>query len=46
MWEFDIIDKETQETNIIFGYTLADAFRRHPRLNPSDWECVRADYID
>lgn len=46
MWEFDIIHKTTQEKNIIFGYSLSDAFRRSPSLNPSEWECIGREYID
>jgi hypothetical protein len=46
MWEFDIIHKITQETTIIFGYSLSDAFRRTPSLNPNEWECLGREYID
>ena len=46
MWEFNIMHKITQETTIIFGYSLSDAFRRTPSLNPNEWECVGQEYID
>ena len=46
MWEFDIIHKTTQEVQIIFGYSLSDAFNRTPSLNPNEWECVGREYID
>ena len=46
MWEFDIIHKTTQEKNVIFGYHLSDAFKRHPSLDPNDWECIGETYID
>jgi hypothetical protein len=46
MWEYGLIHKQTGREEIIFGYTLSDAFRRNPHLNPNDWECDRADYID
>lgn len=46
MWEFDIIHKTTQESKIIFGYSLSDAFKRNESLNPNEWECVGMEYID
>lgn len=46
MWEFDIVNKITQEHNIIFGYSLSDAFKRSSSLNPDEWECVGQEYID
>jgi hypothetical protein len=46
MWEYGLRHRETDKEEIIFGYSLMDAFRRSPALNPDDWECVRADYID
>lgn len=46
MWEFDIIHCDTQEHKIIFGYSLSDAFKRSPSLNPKEWNCVHSEYID
>lgn len=46
MWEFDIVNKTTQEYSIIFGYSLSDAFKRSPSLNPDEWECIGQEYID
>lgn len=46
MWEFDIIHKVTEERSIIFGYSLYDAFKRSPSLNPDEWKCVGKEYID
>ena len=46
MWEVDIVNKTTGESKIIFGYSLSDAFRRSPSLNPDEWEYVSSEYID
>lgn len=46
MWEFEIMNTITKETEIIIGYSLSDAFRRTPSLNPNEWEYIRQDYID
>ena len=46
MWEFDIIHTVTNEQKIIFGYSLKDAFQRHPSLNPNEWTCEMSTYID
>ena len=46
MYEFDIYNNQTKENHIIFGYTLKDAFKRNPTLNPKDWVCLGYEYID
>ena len=46
MWDFDIVNKNTQENKIIFGYSLSDAFKRSPSLNSDEWECVGHEYVD
>ena len=46
MWEFEIMNNETKETNFIFGYSLSDAFRRYPLLNPNEWTCIGREYVD
>jgi hypothetical protein len=46
MWEFEIMNTVTKEKEIIFGHSLSDAFDSVPSLNPSEWECLRQDYID
>ena len=46
MWEFEIMNIVTKETGIICGYSLSDAFKRTPSLNPQEWECLRQDYVD
>lgn len=45
MWEFEIVNKNTDETKIIFGYTLSDAYRRY-KLNPEEWILVLRTYVD
>ena len=32
MWEFEIMNKSTEERTIIFGYSLSDAFKRNPQM--------------
>ena len=46
MWEFQIMNNKTHEVEIIFGYSLSDAFKRYPSLNPAEWTCINHDYID
>ena len=46
MWEFEIMNKSTEERTIIFGYSLCDAFKRNPQMNPNDWICITQDYVD
>lgn len=46
MYEFEIKNINTNDTRIIFGYTLSDAFRRNPDLDDSEWECIDIEYID
>ena len=46
MWEFGIMNMQTKEESIIFGYSLSDAFNRHPSLNPEEWTCWYQEYID
>ena len=36
MWEFEIMNKSTEERTIIFGYSLSDAFKRNPQMNSND----------
>ena len=45
MWEFEIFNTVTQETYIIHGYWLSDAFRRL-RMDPTGWILIRQEYID
>ena len=46
MYEFEIYNKTTDKTDFIFGYTVNDAFRRNPKLNPAEWVVILANYID
>lgn len=47
MFEFSLhrVDDCNVE-EIIFGYSLADAFRRHPELNPDEWIMYYMEYVD
>lgn len=46
MWEFEIMNKSTEERTIIFGYSLSDAFKRNTQMNSNDWICIMQDYVD
>jgi hypothetical protein len=45
MYEYHIINRATEETNIIFGYDYNDACKRN-RIDPKDWFVQIAEYID
>lgn len=45
MYEYGITNKKTNENEIIFGRTLADAYRR-AKLNPEEWTMWYREYID
>lgn len=46
MWEFGIENVNTNEKNIIFGYSLADAFSRNSSLNREEWNVWYSEYVD
>ena len=46
MWEFEIYNNKTGETDIIFGYSYDDALRRSKSIVPEDWDCIISTYID
>lgn len=46
MYEFEIYNSKTNTTDYIFGYNLADAFRRNPSKNNGEWAYICATYID
>ena len=46
MYEFSIYNNKANVELGIFGYTLSDAFKRNPELNPKDWVCLGYEYID
>lgn len=45
MWEFEIVNKKTKETLIIFGYNFYDACKRS-KLNSEEWKVTLSTYID
>lgn len=45
MFEFELYNQTTGETKIIFGYYLGDAKERWG-IEGTEWECIRADYVD
>jgi hypothetical protein len=45
MYEYHIYNVNTLEEKIIFGYYLADAFRRS-KLDSSEWTVWLSEYID
>lgn len=46
MYEFEIRNKLTGETDFIFGYTWENAWNRNHSLNENDWTLVYQQYID
>ena len=45
MYEYEIKNKNTNEIEYVFGYSLNDACRRS-KLEPNDWIILSKDYID
>lgn len=45
MYEIEARNVKTDETTILFGYSLTDAFRR-AKLDITDWEINYIEYID
>lgn len=45
MYEFGILNINTQEERIIFGYNGIDAFRRSG-LDAAEWKVLYSEYID
>ena len=45
MIEFGIINIATNETNVMFGYNIADAYRRS-KLDMNTWHITYCEYID
>ena len=46
MYEYEIWNEAKQENGFIWGYSVNDAFRRHPDLNRNEWEVISCEYID
>lgn len=44
MYAYEIQNRKTKQTEFIFGYTSADAFRR-AELVPNDWEIMFYEYV-
>lgn len=45
MYEIEVRNVKTNETTILFGYSLMDAFRR-AKLDMTDWEINYMEYVD
>lgn len=45
MYEFGILNINTQEERIIFGYNRIDAFRRSG-LDAAEWKVLYSEYVD
>ena len=45
MLEFGILNINTQEERIIFGYNGIDAFRRY-NLDTAEWRVLYSEYVD
>ena len=45
MFEFGILNINTQEERIIFGYNGIDAFRRSG-LDATEWKVLYSEYVD
>lgn len=45
MYEFGILNINTQEERIIFGYNGIDAFRRSG-LAAAEWKVLYSEYVD
>lgn len=45
MYEFGILNINTQEERIIFGYNGIDAFRRSG-LDAAEWKVLYSEYVD
>lgn len=45
MYEFGILNINTQEERIIFGYNGIDAFRRSG-LDVAEWKVLYSEYVD
>ena len=45
MYEFEIINVKTDEVNILFGTSYARACEK-AGIDPNDWICTYAEYID
>lgn len=47
MNEYEILNKETNEHDYIYGYWQMDAWRRaEGRFSPDEWTIINTTYID
>ena len=45
MFEFTVKNYKTNEEDIIFGYSMADAMRRN-KMSPVEWSVISMNYAD
>lgn len=45
MYEYRIVNKNTNEENVIFGYTYADACKRW-KVDPNEMLVIDCEYVD
>ena len=45
MYEYEILNKETEEIEFMWGYSIEDAFRRRG-FNRDEWKVISSEYID
>ena len=50
MYEYEVMNRQTEEVMIIYGYNVANAFSRLAHLEkfatPNDWKVINTTYID
>lgn len=46
MYEFELYNKNTNETELAYGYSVADMKRRCGDTDWTEWTIVRSEYID
>lgn len=46
MYEYEIYNERINEHGFIWGYSVDDAFRRHPSLDRNEWKVIFSEYID
>ena len=46
MYEFEIVNINTNEHDFIYGYNTEDAWRRRKSMNAAEWKIIDKEYID
>lgn len=46
MYEYELMNKTTNEMIIIRGRNWEHALRRNPHINAREWTCVYHEYVD